>query len=91
MKTGEWRYWYFIVGNILLFVPLGVILMHVVRKKHRIAWCVGLCFFLSVLIEALQYVTGTGLCELDDVMHNTFGGGIGVLLIWGFDASSRHL
>lgn len=90
IRTGAWRYWYFIVGNIFLFVPLGFVLMHVTGQKHRIVWCIGLCFFLSVLIEALQYITGTGLCELDDVMHNTLGGGIGVLLAEGFRAFSRH-
>ena len=34
-------------------------------------------FLLSVFVEILQYVTGTGLCEFDDVFNNSLGGLIG--------------
>lgn len=35
----------------------------------------------SVFIEATQYFTGRGLCEFDDVFHNTLGACIG-FIIW---------
>lgn len=82
LKTGDWKYWYFIVGNILLFVPLGFLFCNLFRGKWRWKWSVFLCLIFSCSIEAMQYFTGTGLCELDDVFHNTLGGGIGVLLNW---------
>ena len=39
-------------------------------------------FLLSVAIEAIQYVTGLGIAEFDDVFGNTLGGGIGVMVAW---------
>ena len=62
--------WSDIVLNILLFVPLGLI----------IGGWKGLliCFALSGMIEAAQYFFQIGFCELDDVLNNTIGAGIGV-------------
>lgn len=80
--TGEWKYWYFIIGNILLFVPLGFLLCHLFRRKWQYGWSILLCLLFSCIIEMIQYFTGTGLCELDDVFHNTLGGGVGVFLHW---------
>ena len=34
-------------------------------------------FFLSVLVEVIQYITGTGFSELDDFFNNTLGGWLG--------------
>ena len=39
--------------------------------------------FLSILIELIQYFTGLGIAELDDIFGNTFGGIIGVLIAYG--------
>ena len=33
---------------------------------------------LSVIIELLQLLSGKGLCEFDDILHNTLGTFIGV-------------
>lgn len=45
-------------------------------------WCdiaiVGCC--LSIIIEGLQLITSRGLCETDDVIHNTLGAMIGYAL-----------
>ena len=59
-----------ILKNIWLFVPLGAAL---VRVKNGWLWAVG----LSIVIEIVQYVTGLGLCELDDVISNGLGGALG--------------
>ena len=58
-----------VVYNIVLFVPLGFLSFLLFRAK---GWIIS--FLLSVCVEALQYVTGTGLCEFDDVFSNTLGG-----------------
>lgn len=66
-------HWYYIIGNILLFAPLGFLLPLAWKKLER-WWLVALMgAALSLAIEILQYSTGTGLCELDDLFHNTFG------------------
>lgn len=56
--------------NILLFVPLGFL----------IGGWKGLIFgfLLSSGIEITQYYGRLGYCEIDDVMNNTIGSGIGV-------------
>lgn len=84
LETGKWEYWYYLVGNVLLFVPFGFILANLLKGKFRGIRSVWLSFLFSVLIEGTQYYTRTGLCELDDVIHNTLGGFLGVLAAWAF-------
>lgn len=65
---------YLFVGNILWFVPFGMYL----RLRGLSVWkTILLTAALSVLIEALQFVFGTGTTELEDVLLNTAGGAIG--------------
>lgn len=66
-------YWYYIIGNILLFMPLGILLPLVDLRLDRCLLTTLTGAGVSLLVEAIQYVTGTGLCELDDLFHNTWG------------------
>ena len=77
-----------VLKNIWLFIPLGSILFQLYKKPRILL--VPIAF--SAFIEAFQYFSGTGLCELDDVISNSLGGfigfGTGILLldmvrIWG--------
>lgn len=71
--------WHFIVLNILLFIPLGFLLRSITDS-----WKTIVCgFLLSVLIELTQYWFSLGSCELDDVLNNTLGCGLGILLWMG--------
>ena len=57
--------------NIALFVPIGFLLGGMMQKgvvKVLLIGCV-----LSCLIELVQLTTGRGLCETNDVIHNTVG------------------
>ena len=69
-----------IVNNILLFIPLGTIMYKLFRKKTAIFSVMAFSF----LIESIQYLSETGLCELDDLISNSVGGvlgyGVGVML-----------
>ena len=69
-----------VIQNILLYYPLGYflpILFPKLKPKHVIL--IGcLC---SVATEATQYIFRLGWCEIDDVIHNTFGTAFGVW-IW---------
>lgn len=63
-------YWNDIKLNILLFIPLGFLIG---------GWKgILIGFMLSCGIELVQYFDRLGYCELDDVLHNTIGAGIGV-------------
>ena len=62
--------------NVLLFVPLGFLAGAAIRRK-RFLKTVGLCCGISVAIELLQLITKRGVCNIDDVIHNTLGCFIG--------------
>lgn len=56
--------------NIALFMPIGLQLGGMGMKLKRVFLC---GFVLSGIIEVCQYIYCRGLCETDDVIHNTLG------------------
>ena len=71
---------YLFVGNLVWFVPLGVLLPVLTKaRKATILWGLG----LSLYIEESQYVFGTGVSEVEDLILNTAGTGIGYLIYLG--------
>lgn len=82
--------------NIILFVPFGLTAPYMIEekiKKEYLKW--GICILsagvLSVLIESLQYCFGLGRAEIDDVICNMLGGGLGVLAdVVGFWLNGRR-
>lgn len=63
--------------NILLFYPLGLIASALSDKKRILFFGV----FLSIAIEVNQYIFHLGYAEVDDVIHNSLGMIIGVLVV----------
>ena len=72
----EVDYQWQIYMNILLFIPFGFFLPAIFRKFK---FCKVLLFAIAVssVIEVTQYFQCLGLCEFDDVFHNTLGAVIG--------------
>lgn len=69
---GEWRPLLENIGNIALFIPLGVALKcGGVRDVKKAG------FLASLLIEVLQFTFALGTFECDDLIHNTLGAVIG--------------
>ena len=62
-----------ILKNIWLFIPLGAIVYQLYPKKLALL----IPILLSILVEVIQYATGIGFCELDDILSNSLGGVIG--------------
>ncbi len=66
-----------LLGNIILFVPLGIYLALFSQgknfKKNVLA-----VFFVSLFAEIIQVTFKIGVGDIDDVILNTLGGGIGV-------------
>ena len=60
------------IGNVVLFIPLGVALKCGGMKDVKKAG-----FFASLLIEVLQFTFALGTFECDDLIHNTLGVVIG--------------
>ena len=87
IQTHDWdRFVYLFVGNIIWFVPLGMYVQYR-RAKGGILLAAVLGFVLSLLIETMQYLFGTGISELDDLILNTAGAALGALFLHIF----RHV
>ena len=74
------------IGNIILFIPVGVLLPFTgLGNKCLKTGLMGLCF--SIIIEATQLVTHRGFFEIDDLILNT----IGALIGYGIYSVARKL
>lgn len=73
-----------IIGNIIAFVPLGILLPVFSRKRLRFVSVLLLTFMFSLVIELIQLVSKVGSFDVDDIILNTLGGIIGYLLyfVW---------
>ena len=68
-----------LVGNVAAFVPFGFLLPLAYPKMRRLAAVLAAGLFATCFIEAFQYVTMLGSCDIDDVMLNEFGCLLGAL------------
>lgn len=64
------------LGNILLFIPIGL-LFPIVTGKTKWYWTIGVGLSFSLLIETIQLITSLGYFDPDDIMLNTLGMAIG--------------
>ena len=67
------------IGNIILFVPIGVGAALFLRQNIKKSLLIG--FALSLVIEGCQWFFWLGSFEFDDLIHNTIGTGIGAFLV----------
>ena len=67
-------------GNILMFVPLGLLPM-IWKKQRKFVWYVLTVGVFIFLVEWLQYRTALGSADIDDWLCNMLGAVIG-FLIW---------
>lgn len=78
IDDGWFRFSYLFFGNILWFIPFGYYCVAYEKKSIGITVLMGLA--LSLFIEVLQFVLGTGISELDDLILNTLGSFLGALI-----------
>lgn len=67
-----------VLWNVVLFVPIGILLMLLLTCKNRWLISVVIGVFLSSAIEIIQLIFHLGLFEFDDIFHNTLGTLIGI-------------
>ena len=72
MGEGLWSFIYNTVGNLIWFVPLGVLL-----GRGRALRALMLGAALSACIELSQFLLMTGLTDIDDVIINALGSLLG--------------
>ena len=69
--------------NLAGYLPLGLLLGFWSRKRvgaSRVAWLIGFVFAISATFELLQFVVPERHPSTTDLLLNTMGGGVGVLL-----------
>lgn len=66
-----------IILNILLFVPLGFLLPFYSKKLQKSYITILVGVVTTLVIEIIQYITGMGIFEIDDIFNNTVGTIIG--------------
>jgi glycopeptide antibiotics resistance protein len=66
-----------LLGNVLLFVPLGF--LGVLALRRRVAAVTAVACGLSVVIEVSQFLLGHRWADIDDVLLNTTGAFLGAL------------
>lgn len=70
-----------ILCNILMTVPFGI-LFPLINEKFRSVFLMFVSgFVFSLFIEIVQYFTGRGLFEFDDLFNNTVGALFGYLIL----------
>lgn len=68
-----------ILGNVVAFIPYGMYLQ-VIRKRKTFAKGLLIVVLTSIAIEMIQLAFGLGACDIDDVLLNSIGGVIGLLV-----------
>ncbi len=74
-----------LVGNILVFAPLGYFLPLLHKKCRDWKRVASLAFLVSVSFEVLQYVLYLGSADVDDVLLNLSGALAGFLFFRGIE------
>lgn len=70
-----------IIGNLLLFVPMGIFIPLLFKNKIKNFFQFFLLSFLIiVLIEIIQFITCTGTADIDDVILNQSGAFISYII-----------
>lgn len=63
--------------NLILYVPFGWTSLRWKPQRERI---IVAAFMLSVCCEVLQYFTGRGMADVNDVLFNALGAAVGIWL-----------
>ena len=72
-----------IINNIVVFIPVGIYVC-MLKKDWPILKKISVGFFISLGIEVLQFVLSIGATDITDLIGNTFGGIVGILVFYLF-------
>lgn len=68
-----------LAGNVFAFIPYGIYLQ-VLKKNKRVGVHVLIVAATSIAVELVQALLRVGVTDIDDVLLNTLGGFIGILI-----------
>lgn len=81
LKRGILAFLYPVLGNIGWFLPYGVLIPLAMPKWRKLGLVTLSGAGLSFCIEVLQWVLGSGVSDIDDVIFNALGAALGFLLL----------
>jgi glycopeptide antibiotics resistance protein len=67
-----------VVGNIVIFIPLGTYLS-LFKNNKRVITNLLFIFIVSLFVEIIQGLLGIGASDIDDIILNCLGGLVGIL------------
>ncbi len=80
-----------LLGNVILFMPLGLLLAVLFReKKYKLLIVIFSALAVSLGIEIIQFSFNLGTFEVDDLIHNTLGAVFGLLIADSVDLIDLH-
>ena len=71
-----------LVGNVVMFIPLGYFLPTILPKCKNFFVMLFCAILAIVLIESVQFITALGSCDVDDLILNVPGIAIGWCFYW---------
>ena len=78
-----------IINNIVVFIPVGIYVC-MLKKDWPILKKISVGFFISLGIEVLQFVLSIGATDITDLIGNTFGGIVGILVFYLFSTVFKN-
>ena len=70
-----------ILGNVVLFIPVGYIFPMILKRYRSIKTMAVLSIAISLFIEFIQFFVGRS-CDIDDLILNFVGGIIGYTIFY---------
>jgi glycopeptide antibiotics resistance protein len=66
-----------LIGNILLFIPIGILVPLAVPWSNKWYRVLLVGFFMSLIVEVVQLLTARGYFDFDDIVLNCIGTQVG--------------
>lgn len=76
-----------LIGNIFLYVPIGIYIKYISRTRNSVLFISFLIYCL--LVEIIQYIFNLGSFDINDILFNSFGFILGVLIYEKFNTRRR--
>lgn len=78
-----------IIMNVVIFVPLGIYAGILFQR-----WIIGkriiLFFLISLICEGIQFILALGVFDITDIINNTLGGIIGLVMYKGIEKTFKN-
>ncbi|MCL2397616.1 MAG: VanZ family protein [Defluviitaleaceae bacterium] len=70
-----------VIFNVIMFIPLGILLPMAHTKLQKFRILLPIAISATIIIETAQFITNRGIFSVEDMLHNTLGAVIGLVLL----------